>query len=191
MKRYFLLNEKEHVNLFNKRYREIKRRNNQYTKTQLMIEYCTRSNALFKMNGTQMADERTKITKQRIIQLQTNNYHSEYDIPDNFAETNQEDWIGAYVTSVQQVYLELDRIAVVKRIDSDETIHTTKVHEPFRNVLHRDTDILYKWSCLCKVCLDKGFCSHIFFCEHHCNQTKIPESVCSKALSGTINDFFI
>ena len=78
------------------------------------------------MNGTQMADERTKITKQRIIQLQTNNYHSEYDIPDNFAETNQEDWIGAYVTSAQQVYLELDRIAVVKRIDSDETIHTTK-----------------------------------------------------------------
>jgi len=61
-----------------------------------MIEYCTRSNALFKMNGTQMADEITKITKQRTIQLQTNNYHSEYDIPDNFAETNQEDWIGAY-----------------------------------------------------------------------------------------------
>ena len=73
------------------------------------------------MNGTQMADERTKITKQRIIQLQTNNYHSEYDIPDNFAETNQEDWIGAYVTSAQQVYLELDRIAVVNRMDSDET----------------------------------------------------------------------
>jgi len=94
------------------------------------------------MNGTHMVDEITKITKQRIIQLQTNNYHSEYDIPDNFAETNQKDWIGAYVTSVRQVYLELDRIAVVKRIDSDETIHTTKVHEPFRNTLHRDTDIL-------------------------------------------------
>ena len=72
----------------------------------------------------------------------------------------------------------------MKCIDSDETINTTKAHEPFRNAMPSDTDILYKWSCLCRVCLDKGFCAHVFFCEHHIKRTKIPEAACAKALSG-------
>ena len=74
-----------------------------------------------------------------------------------------EDWIDAFATSSQILYQELDRIAVVKCIDSDETINTTKAHEPFRNAMPSDTDVLYKWSCLCRVCLDKGFCAHVFF----------------------------
>ena len=90
-------------------------------------------------------------------------------------ETNKEDWIDAFAAPSQILYQELDRIAVVKCIDSDETINTTKAHEPFRNAMPSDTDILYKWSCLCRVCLDKGFCAHVFFARTTLNELKHPK----------------
>ena len=54
-------------------------------------------------------------------------------------------------------------------------------------MLSNQQHILYKWICLCSTCLDKGFCAHVFFVEHHDHNdagtaTPIPESVLVRSL---------
>ena len=97
-------------------------------------------------------------------------------LPPNYSESHSSEWMNAYIPAIKCIYRELERVTVVKKIETVETIDTSKVHEPFRNAMSRQTDILYKWCCMCDVGLDKGFCSHVFFCEHQSGTSPIPES---------------
>ena len=98
-------------------------------------------------------------------------------------------WMEAKDKATISVHCCLNRVCVVKSIDSDETIDTVKFHESFRAAMHPQTHILYKWICLCATGMEKGFCAHCFFVEHHKhddqhNPTQIPESVDQRSLSA-------
>jgi len=180
-----MLNKLHHVTAFNKEYREIKTRNNAFTKRQLMSEYYNRYNALFKMNKEEMEAEITLQAKIRIVNSRTNDFENVEEVPPNYSESHPSEWMNAYIPAIKCIYRELERVSVVKKIETVETIDTSKVHEPFRNAMSRQTDILYKWCCMCDVGLDKGFCSHVFFCEHQSGTSPIPESVQVRSLTRT------
>ena len=71
-------------------------------------------------------------------------------------------WMEAKDKATISVHCCLNRVCVVKSIDSDETIDTVKLHESFRAAMHPQTHILYKWICLCATGMEKGFCAHCF-----------------------------
>ena len=61
------------------------------------------------------------------------------------------------------IYEDLSRVRVVKALESEETIDTAKLHEPFRASMNSQQHILYRRICLCPTSLDVGFCVHVFF----------------------------
>jgi len=146
------------------------------TRKDLFLRYVNRYKFLIRLNKFEMVDEIRRI----IVE----------DLSDNMTLPLPSDqWIEAKDKATMSVHCCLSRVCVVKPIESDETIDTIKLHEPFRAAMQPQTHILYKWICLCTIGMEKGFCAHCFFVEHHKHNdhhipTPIPESVDQRSLSA-------
>ena len=98
-------------------------------------------------------------------------------VTESLMTTTNSQWVEATDRAVLQLHQELSRVCVVKGVESHETIATAMVHEPFRANMDPQTHILYKWICLCDVCLSKGFCGHCFFAEHNMDSIYPPHTL--------------
>ena len=112
-----------------------------------------------------------------MLQLYPQMYLNMDMVTDSVMSVNNSHWVEARDKAVLQVYDEVSRVCVVKGVHSHESIATAMVHEPFRANMDPQMHILYKWICLCDVCLSTGFCGHFFSrsiimiqCIHHIHQ---------------------
>ena len=136
-----------------------------------------------------MLEEIESLARMNLVSLFPTHYATIDEVPESVIDIPSNRWMEAKDMATMVIYDSLSRVCVVKSIDSDESIDTAKLHEPFRAAMDPQKHILYKWICLRFTCLDKGFCAHCFFVEHHNHgdddsPTPIPESVDVRSLSA-------
>ena len=144
------------------------------------------------MNLREMESEISSVAKTFMLQLYPQMYLNMDMVTDSVISVNNSHWVEARDKAVLRVYDEVSRVCVVKGVHSHESIATAMVHEPFRANMDPQTHILYKWICLCDVCLSTGFCGHCFFAEHnndsmHSPHTPIPDATHSRSMSSMDN----
>ena len=139
------------------------------------------------MTKAEMCLEFDRLVRLNLLKLFPNIYQATSDLPEDINEVPDNYKVEARDITTMSLDNALSRVCVVKELESEETINTAMLHEPFRASTNSQQHILYKWICLCSTCLDKGFCAHVFFVEHHDHNdagtaTPIPESVLVRSL---------
>ena len=189
MGRFYLLNTKKDIIEFNEDFQRRIVNNNALTKKNLFNEYVNRYKELFCMNTSLMQIEVNNLAKEFMLKLYPAIYSSVDMVTESLMTTTNSQWVEATDRAVLQLHQELSRVCVVKGVESHETIATAMVHEPFRANMDPQTHILYKWICLCDICLSTDFCGHCFFAEHNVDSiysphTPIPDATHSRSLSS-------
>ena len=163
MGRFYLLNKNKDIVKFNSEFQRRISENDAITKTCLFNEYVNRYKEVFAMNLGEMKSEIKIIAKKFILELYPGTHANIDIVTDSIMSVSNSHWVEATDKAVLRVYDEVSRVCVVKGVHSHESIATAMVHEPFRANMDTQTHILYKWICLCDVCLSTGFCGHCFF----------------------------
>jgi len=174
---------------FNSEFQRRRVINDAIKKKSLFNEYVYRYKELFAMNLREMKSEIKIIAKKFILELFPGTYANIDMVTDSVMSASNSHWVEATDKAVLRVYDEVSRVCVVKGVHSHESIAAAVVHEPFSANMDTQTHILYKWICLCDVCLSTGFCGHSFFAEHnndsmHSPHTPIPDATHSRSLSS-------
>jgi len=119
------------------------------------------------MTHVEMCSEIDRLVRLNLLKLFPNIYQNIDDIPTDINDVHDIYKIDARHLATMSVNYALSLVCVVKALESEETIDTTMLREPFRAGTNSQQHILYKWICLCSTSLDLGFCAHVFFVEHH------------------------
>ena len=185
--RYYFITDKSFILKFENDYEKHILMFPTVSRKELFTLYVNRYNALLRMTYDEMFSEINRLIRINLVKLCPNIYPSVENIPLNLDEVNDIYRVEARDVATMSIYEDLSRVCVVKSLESDETIDTAMLHEPFRASMNPQQHILYKWICLCPTSLDVGFCAHVFFVEHHDhnntgNATPIPESVQVRSL---------